>query len=345
MSIIDRPADIIAKTGPSDAIVRQMIDDAIETEKTGLWGFAYVDSRNITEGGLAEGDRWLLHIVDDAQKHGIPVIHDNGPDLFPEGYPMRYAAFYYGWYADQVTGPFVRPDFRFTKGAIACHIHSFSASTIRDANKDWVGPLLAHGAAAALGNVYEPFLSLTANLDIFHERLEDGFTFAESAYASVKVVSWMNTFVGDPLYRPFKIVEDNPNRLPKPLSEWAAYRNGALVAVKREPITSEKILLKSARDMHSGIIFESLGLLQANQRNFLGALDSFQQARVYYTDSEDIIRSALHEISILRAMGKNPDAHKVAQKMLSVYPSSPAAALLQKIDAELTAPTPVGTQH
>ena len=330
--------------GPTDAIVRGMIDDSIETEKTGLWGFAYIDSRNIKEGGLAEGDKWLLNIVEDAKKHGIPVIHDNGPDVFPEGYPMNYAAFYYGWYADNVTGPFARPDFRFTKGAVACHIHSFSAATLRDANKNWAGPLLAHGAAAVLGNVYEPFLSLTSNLDIFQERLQDGFTFAESAYASVKVVSWMNTFIGDPLYRPFKVIEDNPNRLPKPISEWAAYRNGAILWFKGEPVTSEKLLTKSGRDLSSGIIFESLGLLQAGQNDFIGALDSFQQARVFYTNPDDIIRSAIHEISILRAMGKNPEAHKLAQKIMSVYPASEAAPLLKKIDDEITA-APTQSPH
>src|SRR4051812_42229538 len=37
--------------GPSTAIVRRMITDAIATEKTGLWGRAYVDgSRNVANG-------------------------------------------------------------------------------------------------------------------------------------------------------------------------------------------------------------------------------------------------------------------------------------------------------
>ena len=46
--------------------------------------------------------------------------------------------------------------------------------------------------------------ALTPHLDIFHDRLRAGFTFAESAYMSQRVLSWMTTFVGDPLYRPFK---------------------------------------------------------------------------------------------------------------------------------------------
>ena len=216
--------------GPTPETVRGMIDDSLEAEKTGLWGFAYIDSRNIKEGGLALGDKWLNAIAEDAKKHGIPVIQDNGPDVFPADYPIRDAAFYYGWYTDNAYGPFLSPDFRFSKGAIACHIHSFSASSVRDPDKNWASPLLARGAAAVLGNVYEPFLSLTPNLDIFHDRLENGFTFAESAYMSQPALSWMTTFLGDPLYKPFNLTSDGFETLLKPqATEFAAYRIGALL--------------------------------------------------------------------------------------------------------------------
>ena len=132
--------------------------------------------------------------------------------MFPEGYPMRYAALYLGWYSEKIGGPFVRPGFRFLPGAIAVHIHSFSAATVRDPKANWVGPLLDLGAAATVGNVYEPYLSLTPHLDILEERLRLGFTFAEAAYSSQRVLSWMTTFVGDPLYRPFPAVADAARR-------------------------------------------------------------------------------------------------------------------------------------
>ncbi len=117
---------------------------------------------------------------------------------------MTEAALYFGWYAENVTGPFARPDFRFQPGAVACHLHSFSAWSVRDPVGHWVGPLLDHGAAATVGNVYEPFLSLTVHFDVLAARLVDGFTLAESAYAATPGVSWMNTVVGDPIYRPGK---------------------------------------------------------------------------------------------------------------------------------------------
>src|SRR5207302_9254349 len=118
-------------------------------------------------------------------------------------YPMTDCALYFGWKADNAAGPFAQPDFRFSRGAVAVHIHSFSAMTLRDPNAFWVAPLLERGAAATLGNVYEPYLQMTAHLNIFNDRLLHGFTFAESAYSSIEVLSWMWVMVGDPLYRPY----------------------------------------------------------------------------------------------------------------------------------------------
>ncbi|PYK32757.1 MAG: hypothetical protein DME54_15010, partial [Verrucomicrobia bacterium] len=137
---------------PSAEIVRKMITDAIATEKDGLWGRAYVDGANKTVAGWAAGDEWLAEIVGQLHKVGIPVVYENTPALFPEAYPMTDCALYYGWYAGSVTGPFARPDFRFLPGAIAVHIYSFSASTLRDSNTNWVASLVSKGAAASLGN-------------------------------------------------------------------------------------------------------------------------------------------------------------------------------------------------
>ena len=190
--------------GPTASSVQSMIDGAIAAERTGLTGFAYVDLRGITEGAFALGDKWLATAAVELRQYGMPVVWDSSPTLFPADYPMGHVAMYLGWYAGTVEGPMARDDFRFVPGAIAVHIHSFSAATLRDAHSGWAGPLVAHGAAATLGNVYEPYLMLTPNLDVFTDRLRNGFNFAESAYASVSVLSWMTTFVGDPLYRPFQ---------------------------------------------------------------------------------------------------------------------------------------------
>ena len=55
-----------------------------------------------------------------------------------------------------------------------------------------------------LGNVWEPYLSVTQHFDVYVARLLQGYTFIEAAYMASPALSWMNTAVGDPLYRPFQ---------------------------------------------------------------------------------------------------------------------------------------------
>lgn len=195
--------------GPTVSDVRRMITDTIAAEKTGLRGFAYVDARGLPEddprtAGLIEADRWMFTLAEHLRADGMPVILDNGPVLFPEPYPMRQCALYLGWYNDSMHGPFTQGGFKFVPGAIAVHIHSYSADSLRTTVRNWCGPLISRGAAATMGNVYEPFLTLTPHLDVFERRLSEGFTFAEAGHMSVRFVSWMTTWVGDPLYRPFR---------------------------------------------------------------------------------------------------------------------------------------------
>ncbi|HEX5175519.1 MAG TPA: TIGR03790 family protein, partial [Chthoniobacteraceae bacterium] len=119
------------------ATVRRMITDGLAVEQAGLRGFAYIDARGIKEPGLAEGDQWLFHIAAEARRHGTPVILDDGGAMYPVAYPMLHAALYFGWYSENVAGPMADPRFRFEPGAIAVHIHSFSASTLRDPRRYW----------------------------------------------------------------------------------------------------------------------------------------------------------------------------------------------------------------
>lgn len=314
--------------GPSAAVVRRMIVDGLATEQVGLRGFAYIDARGLTDPGLKEGDEWLLAAANDARKHGFPAILDNGPAMFPEGYPMRYAAIYFGWYSEQLAGPFARPGFRFPPGAVAVHIHSFSAQTVRSSVSHWVGPLLNLGAAATLGNVYEPYLSLTPHLALFFERLRLGFNFAEAAYMSQRVLSWQTTCIGDPLYRPFPAVPELAGT--KETAEWDAYRKGALEWFENES-AGRKSLQESARRLKSGIIWEGLGLLQlgGNQRDT--AIESFAQARQAYTVPEDILRSIIHQIIQLRAAARETEAVVLARKAATTYPTAPAIGVLRML--------------
>src|SRR6267143_5668721 len=107
--------------GPSTAIVRQMIVDSIIAEKGGLWGRAYVDGAHNMTADKDEGDKWLAEICEQLHKEGVPVVYDDSPAIFPDGYPMTDCALYYGWYTENVAGPFNQPGFRFAQGAVAVH--------------------------------------------------------------------------------------------------------------------------------------------------------------------------------------------------------------------------------
>jgi uncharacterized protein (TIGR03790 family) len=190
--------------GPSAEIAKRLVDDAVWAESQGgLKGRAYIDTRNITTGGYAEGDEWLRNAAEMLRRCGFQTEVDTDPEVMPLAHPMPDAAVYLGWYTEHAVGPIVKPEFRFVRGAIAYHLQSFSGSAIRDAKTHWVGPLLVHGACVTAGAVYEPFLSGTPHIDILMARLLEGYSWGEAAYMSQSWISWQICFIGDPLYRPF----------------------------------------------------------------------------------------------------------------------------------------------
>jgi uncharacterized protein (TIGR03790 family) len=282
---------------PAAATVRKMISDGIETEKSGLWGRAYVDSAANTSGGLEMGDQWLGEVVKQLRKAGVPTVQEETPAILPDGYPMSDVALYYGWYAHGVAGPFTQPAFRFLPGAVAVHIHSFSASTLRDPNANWVAPLLTKGAAASLGNVYEPYLQLTTNLQTFNDRLLHGFTFAESAYMAQPALSWMSVMVGDPLYRPYAswLQIDAKPQPGKPATEWRMSRELTLQNASKPAPEFRTLARQAASRARNAPVVEDLGWMEAKDGNLPSATSHFQQARSMYTRREDILRMVLAE--------------------------------------------------
>lgn len=324
--------------GPTVTDVRRMITDAIAAEKTGLRGFAYVDARGLPgddprAAGLYEADRWLFNLAEHLRADGMPVILDNGPALFPEPYPMRQCALYLGWYNESIHGPFTQGNFKFVPGAVAVHIHSFSAVTLRSAERTWCGPLLVRGAAATMGNVYEPFLTLTPHLDVFERRLSEGFTFAEAGHMSVRFLSWMTTWVGDPLYRPFRFrLEEKV----QPLNEWDAYRAG--VAAWAKAGGSDDALAASAKRLKSGAIYEGLGLLHLRAGNNADAQRAFQQARAAYAGPEDRIRVAVHETAAVQALKGNVAALAFVRQQIAAQDASTGVNILRIVEMSFTGP-------
>jgi len=215
--------------GPTPEIAKGLVDKALAAEATGLWGRAYFDLRGIKEGEYKQGDDWIRAGADIARQLGLPVATDERPATYSTNFPMSQIAYYAGWYDGDVSGPFSANEVDFMPGAFAYHLHSFSAANVRTATKHWVGPLLARGATATLGFVYEPYLGGTLDVGVFTARfIHHGFSLGEAAWAASPVLSWQTTVIGDPLYRPYAL---NPQQLHERLArdknrliEWSHQR-------------------------------------------------------------------------------------------------------------------------
>lgn len=344
---LDTPALLLVcrLDAPTAETVRRMIVDGIATEKKGLWGRVYVDGMHETAAGYAIGDRWLAEIPVQLHKVGVPVVYENSPALFPDGYPMTDCAIYYGWRTDKASGPFSQPDFRFSPGAIAVHIHSFSANTLRDPNANWVAPLLSHGAAASVGNVYEPYLEFTSHLNILNDHLLHGFTFAESAYSSIEVLSWMSVMVGDPLYRPYgSWVQIEAMADSAKTDSWEMYHDFAVQNVSSAPPQYRSLARQAASRAHNCPMMEDLGLMEAADGNFAAATNYFGQARTCYSNRDDILRVVMEEADTWKKLNRPKRGLDLVRSALRIAADAPAAPLLRNIEQELrgvsTAPSP-----
>ncbi|MBI5693029.1 MAG: TIGR03790 family protein [Verrucomicrobia bacterium] len=206
-----------------------LVDRAVGAERTGLIGRAYVDLANRD----ALGDGWLEATARQLNDLGFDLTVDRENHTLPATGRIDAPALYFGWYAGAADGPFLLPGFRFAPGAIALHIHSYSASTLRQPGSGWVGPLVARGVTATVGNVHEPYLAFTHAPHLLLRALARGATLAEAAYEALPALSWQAILIGDPLYRPFAVsLEQQLARradLPPRLTPYAALRQMRLL--------------------------------------------------------------------------------------------------------------------
>ncbi|MEM9081486.1 MAG: TIGR03790 family protein, partial [Verrucomicrobiota bacterium] len=311
--------------GPDLATCKRLVDDALAVEQTGLWGLCYLDQAK-KGPGYELGDQWLANIATRNRAFGIPTIRDPFKNTFPTNYPMNEAALYYGWYSFHRDGPLLNPAFRFKKGAIAVHLHSLSAANLRDPSKNWVGPLLQAGATATLGNVAEPYLGLTHNLDLFHDRLLKGYSLAEAAHMAIPAHSWMSLLIGDPLYRPFLA----HNQTPTAADDHKDYRAFRLAVTQwaEQPDTLTVKLRTAAARMSSGRLYESLGLRLLAQGENQKADAFFQSAATTYLGAPDKLHQTHHRVAILRTNRQIPQAVQLLNEAQERFPDLPESKSL-----------------
>jgi hypothetical protein len=270
--------------GPTPEIARGLVDKALEAEQSGLWGRAYFDGRGITTGAYALGDEWIANAARLTRQMGFETELDSSEETLPVEHPLSQVAFYAGWYAENFCGPFSRPGVEFMPGAIAYHLHSFSAGVLRTATNYWAGPLLAKGATATMGYVHEPFLPFTADLGVFFRclLLHRG-SLGEAAWSAQKAVSWQTTVVGDPLYRPLAAPLDQlHHQLEARMSPLAAWSHLLVInrnqAMGQPPEALLQYLAAIPFAAHSAVLTEKTGDLLAASGKSSEAVEAYLRA-------------------------------------------------------------------
>jgi uncharacterized protein (TIGR03790 family) len=333
---------------PTATSVRAMITNGIAAEKNGLWGWAYIDLRSTTDPGFIVGDLWIKMAGTEMRKSGITVLCDDLPETFPPGFPVTDAAAYFGWYSQNIDGPWKDEEFRFLPGAVAAHLHSFSATTLHDANQGWTGPLLEHGASASFGNVYEPYLVFTTDFGIFETELLKGRNLAESYYSAQPVLSWMSVLVGDPLYRPYAAFHDPKI---KDSNIWSDYRR-IVLGHDGNVLKAAIELGDRAREKKQSLYLEALGAAQEAEGVFPAAEASFRDAAELEKDPRIQFRLLFEQARVFEKWGRAERGAFLLRAGLKQFPDQEQLSLLlswiQRLDPikpPATTPTPPGSTH
>lgn len=312
--------------GPTPQIVSNIIDNTIIAEKEGLWGNVYIDRRGITNGVLAEGEKWFADSAMWCRRLGFETFEDVQAETFDKDFPMSHIAVYIGWYDENVSGPFTKEKVEFVPGALAYHLHSFSCEKLRTKSERWVGPLLAKGATCSMGSVNEPGLGGTPNIFVFliHFLLR-GSTFGESFVFSQHSFSWQNVAIGDPLFCPFKKnLEEWQRELEKnnsPNLQWVHLRWVNInLSAGRPPETMIDYIesLKIAR--RSSILQEKLGDLYLMEKKYSDSLSSYEVALKLPCSDNQRTRVALKYVDGLLSLGSKKKAFEFLSTLRKDYP-------------------------
>lgn len=315
--------------GPTPEIARGLVDKALQAEQDGLWGRAYFDGRGITAGAYALGDEWMTNAARITRQMGFETELDTSEETLPVEYPLSQVAFYAGWYAENFCGPFSRPVVEFMPGAIAYHLHSFSAGVLRTATNYWAGPLLAKGATATMGYVHEPFLPFTADLAVFFRclLLHRG-SLGEAAWSAQKAVSWQTTVVGDPLYRPWAAPLDRlHHQLEARMSPLAAWSHLLVInrnqAMGQPPEALLQYLGAIHFAAHSAVLTEKAGDLLAASGKSSEAVEFYRRALTMQPTPQQRVRLLVAVAQTQTSAKHDSDAIATWRQLLREVPDYP----------------------
>lgn len=197
-------------TGYTFEDVKRMIDKSLVARNRGkvvldLKGFA-----------LGDGNYWLKLAAGQAPRNRV-VIDESDNILTDIADVIAYAS----WGSNDPSRKSRFARMGWLPGAIATEYVSTDGRTFMEPPPNWeIGPwgnrlryfagspqsltadFIREGATGASGHVYEPFLQYTPRPNVLVQAyVREGRNLAESFYAAMPVLSWMNVIVGDPLCR------------------------------------------------------------------------------------------------------------------------------------------------
>jgi uncharacterized protein (TIGR03790 family) len=298
--------------GPTWAEARHLVDSALEGERRGLIGRYYVDLK----GPHSDGDDWLGAARRQLDALGFDGDVEDTAATMPATARSEAAVFYFGWYSGQLDGPFAAPGFAFAPGAVALHIHSYSAHTLHSPTAGWSGPLVARGVAATVGNVYEPYLQLTHRPDMLLRALARGRNFGDAAYYALPVLSWQAVALGDPLYRPFHVTLEAQlarlDQLPPIAARYVLVRQANLQA-RQGQLPAAIAGLQAAQERRPDLVVGlELAHLLVDNRDPAGALAALAFVR-------RLSQFAAGDWAVVRAIAQFLSAHGDAAGAVEVY--------------------------
>ncbi len=313
--------------GPDEASINRMIDDPSRVERHGLRGWTVVDQG----GKYKEGDEWMASIARRAKADGQPVFHETSRKTLAEAFPlMMDTAVYFGWYAHPANGPFnpkTPGGFRFAPGAVAVHLHSNSATSVKKTDV-WVAALLSRGAAVTAGNVFEPYFDPSLNFSVFFDRLMKGCCVAEAALMASPVLSWHCIVLGDPLYRPF--AAPGRHAADDVYAEWRHIRLDA-----RDDLSTLRRTVSSRLSSSRGAALAEMFAWHCAELGEWGdAIEFFSAACGRYAELRDRTRALIMATTAMSADGQKERALQQLRRWIDAGLQSPyRPALIRSYEA------------
>jgi len=190
--------------GSSPEVAIGLVDSALSAERNkgfGARGWATFDlnpPHNSENGYLDNAILSNYHYLNRQERHGGRLRLEATERPLNQPGEAADTFFYMGWDGDK----YEAATFSWTEGAIGIHFAPQSASSLRDPAACWLAGALRDGLACGMGTVYPPAPEALNAINNLYRYLQSGFTWAESAYMSIRFLSWQHVVVGDPLYRP-----------------------------------------------------------------------------------------------------------------------------------------------